>query len=649
MKKHLGLLLIIPILSTCISCGNTTSSSSYTPETDLERVFEKLTNNNFTLDYTDSLLDLQNKERHQKYYYTEYSCQTEGDLSSGGIAQGDDVVFRYNIVDGEVVSGTPLVNYSTGIRYDSIYSYTYGLQSFDISKLPKTKNSDGYYVYEYGKNFSNDITFMAVFLGQGYSGYYPDETKIKVVKDTLIIETLLMTYTWDDGTEFGRNTINTVVYDIGKTENTEIKQYLQDGKTSKQPLDLRFFKLIQPYLYSTNYTCDIDSMGMIDPSYRLKMTSKYTEKATAETFDGDSYSSGYVVYDGIVSSYNIINEKVVISDTPSSDGSSFYSSIYGQIIAYDFTSLTYDLFLGYIDEEHENSYYLTDNQLLNYLAYMCYIPFTEEMMCDRVRIEIIDDETHSFNLYFELHNTLTNTYLGLFKAKYYNLNNTSIPEVDRYLKRGDLPSTQSKETLNEVLSLFKKGNYSMDSNTGAGLAKYYFTENYFYEELYQNPANNIGYIKEGNAIYKFNIVDGVVTVNRNQNFAEGSSPMTLPGCGTMYLVTDDDLGYLSHFDDALYNVDNYKVSSLIGEEVWEITDLELSQNLFTYFYGDIDVILPLGTGLIVSKGEDSYDTRVTFMSAFRASDGSFDNAYYFTYYDIGNTSHAIIDEYLANI
>ena len=41
MKKHLGLFLIIPILSTCFSCGNTTSSSSYTPETDLERVFER--------------------------------------------------------------------------------------------------------------------------------------------------------------------------------------------------------------------------------------------------------------------------------------------------------------------------------------------------------------------------------------------------------------------------------------------------------------------------------------------------------------------------------------------------------------------------------------------------------------------------------
>ena len=520
MKKKLGLFLIIPLLATCFSCGETNNTPSYIPETDLERVFEKLTKNNFTLDYTDSFLDLQNRERHQKYYYTEYSCESEGDLGGGGVAQNDDVVFRYNIVDNEIVAGTPLVNYSTGIRYDSIYSYTYGLQSFDISKLPKTKDSSGYYVYEYGKNFHNDVTFMAVFLGEGFSGYYPEETKIKVVKDTLIIETLLMTYTWDDGTEFGRNTINTVVYDVGKTENPEIKQYLIDGKSSKKPLDLTFFKAFHPYMYSTNYTCDIDSSGMIDPSYRFKMTTKYTDLATEEVFEGSPATSGYVLYDGIVSSYTTVNNKVLITDTPSSDGSSFYYSIYGEIIAYDFTALTYDLFIGYIDEQHDNSYYLTDNQLLNYLAYMCYIPLSEETYCDKVRFEIVDNETHSFKLYFDLYNKQTNTDLGLYTAYFYDLNTTSIPAIDRYLKKGDLPSTQTKEDLNEILTLFKTGNYSMDTNTGAGLAKYYFTENYFYEELYQNPANNLGYIKEGDAVYKFNIIDNEVTVDRSKNYAE---------------------------------------------------------------------------------------------------------------------------------
>jgi len=648
MKKRFGLFLIIPLLSTCFSCGNNNNSSSYVPETDLEKVFEKLTKNNFTLDYTDSLLDLQNKERHQKYYYTEYSCEAEGDISKGGIAQGDDVVFRYNLVDGEVVSGTPLINFSTGIRYDSIYSYTYGLQSFDISKLPKEKNSEGYYIYEYGNDYSNDITFMAVFLNQGFSGYYPEETRIKVVKDTLIIETLLMTYTWDDGTEFGRNTINTVVYDVGKTENTEIKKYLEDGKSSKNPLDLRFFKMMQPYLYSTNYTCSIDSTKIIDPSSRLKMTTKYTDVAIEELFESETHSSGYILYNGVVSSYSVINEKVVIEDTPTKDGSTFYTSIYGDIITYDFTSLFYDLFVGYIDEENENSYYLTDNQLINYLAYMCYIPLSEEMSCNKIRFEIVNEETHAFKLYFDLYNEITNTYLGLFSASFYDLNNTSIPAVDRYLKLGDSPSTQTKDDLKEVLDLFKSGNYSMDVNASAGLAKYYFTENYFYEELYQDPNNNIGYIKEGSAIYKFNIIDNVVTVNRSKNYAEGTAPMSLPGCGTMYLVTEDDLGYLSHFSEELYNLDNYQKSSLLGQEVWEINNLELSKSLFDYFYGNVDVILPLGTGLLVSKGEDPYDSRVTFMSAFRASNGAFDNAFYFTYYDIGNTAHPIIESYLAN-
>ena len=71
LNKFTSLLLIF----TLFGCDNATSSlisnissSSFTPSNDVERIFYKLKDNNYTIDFYDSLYDLGNKERNSKYY-----------------------------------------------------------------------------------------------------------------------------------------------------------------------------------------------------------------------------------------------------------------------------------------------------------------------------------------------------------------------------------------------------------------------------------------------------------------------------------------------------------------------------------------------------------------------------------------------------
>ena len=62
-----------------------------------------------------------------------------------------------------------------------------------------------------------------------------------------------------------------------------------------------------------------------------------------------------------------------------------------------------------------------------------------------------------------------------------------------------------EKALENVLNMFKNNNYSCDVLTSAGLAKFYNTENYFYEELYGNPNSNFGYMKVNDSIYQFSV------------------------------------------------------------------------------------------------------------------------------------------------
>ncbi len=185
--------------------------------------------------------------------------------------------------------------------------------------------------------------------------------------------------------------------------------------------------------------------------------------------------------------------------------------------------------------------------------------------------------------------------------------------------------------------------------TGAGMAKYYNTENYFYEEVYGSANNNYGLIKleEGGAydpgLYEFYITDGEVYVTTSTDY---SNSIEFPGVG-LYLGYDDDAGYFHLLDDCIYDYDSYEIAS-IGDDInyWNNTtsgfaDLAMGYLTmqFTYSY-----ILPKGAGFVVRNEEDNM--RLTFLSNYLASDGSAEGYTSVTYYDIGSTSYEILDNWL---
>lgn len=643
MKKLFALLL-----SSILSFGALTScgDNSFTPKNDLERVMLKLKDNNFSLDYYCSYLNTGNVEQNQKFYFTENAYQSDGYLGFGGVAYDNENVFKYTLDNGEVVSGQPLINNNSGMRYGNVYEHIQGMQDFDVSKLSYKDLGNNQYEYICGNDYNNDKIFLAVFIRYSIlSSVMPEKIIMSVVKDTITFDCILMSYYLDDGTYVGRNDARATVYNVGTTHLDEIDNYLEDGKTSKKPLDNRIIRLINPYMHSNNYTVYLDSTGMSGQNF--KAYEYFTDKAYYEVPDYDSANTaiGYIESQGAVHAYTInADEQVEIIGTPQadSDGNPYYN-LYGDMFQYTFQSLYYANFIGYIDEEHPNSYIITDSQFVYTLAYLCYVEINEELYTDRARIEIVDEEKHEFNVYFDLINKATKQKLGTYKASFFDLNNTSIPAVDRYLNIGGSPKEQTKQDLQEVLTKFSEGNYSMDSLTHAGIAKNYFTSNYYFLELYQDKNNNVGFIKIDDKIHQFYIYDGVMNVNLSTTYN-----IQLPGCGT-FMFSDDDLSYISHFDEQICNADNYEKAYASGIEFWKNTYPGFSQRMYNYIFNSASGAYPMGSGFTVSNSDNPYDTRVTLHSTYVLTDGSTYGSMSYTYYDIGNTSHPIIEAYLNNL
>ena len=647
------LALFIP-LAACSPTQNPTSEPTYTPVNDLERVFEKMQNNNFSTDITLVSINNQSVPLNRKVYYTPYSIETEGDFGFSGFAQDEDTVFRYAYQNQDVITGSPIINSNNGLRYTSLYDYRKSLQNFDISALPDEKGSDGYYVYDWGKNRNNDGIMLEIFLAMSSSSLLPVETKMKVIGNTIECKTVVLEYFEDENGNMLKDTIDTVIYNVGETENPIIKEYLDTGKTFKQPLDNKFHRVINSYFTYENYTVDIDaslvlnSDGNPSGAHALK---KMTENAVSYNTGGGE--SGYVMVGGIAHQFKVVNDIAQMVSTPYADSDfNYFTGIVGQIEAACFRYLDHSSFVGYKVDNTENKYVLADSYLLSMLSSMCLIDLSDEMTVDRVIFEILDEENREFSITFEYYNRLTNRNLGTMVAVFKNHRKTSIPAVDRYLNKGDNPTTQNKQDIIDVLELFKKGNYSYDGVTGAGITKYYFTENYMIAVPYTtyNRNNNYGFIKIGNSIYEFNYNFDLneVTIDKTVDYASGSNPMTLPGTGDRFLISDNDLGYISHLTEELYNYDNYEVTYQYGQHYWKNKSSTFSTTCFEYFktYSNI---LPTGSGVIASKADNTYDTRLTIVSNFISNDGVYSGSYEFTFYDIGNTSLPGVDKYLENL
>ena len=151
-----------------------------------------------------------------------------------------------------------------------------------------------------------------------------------------------------------------------------------------------------------------------------------------------------------------------------------------------------------------------------------------------------------------------------------------------------------------------------------------------------------GYIKQDNHIYEFSILNNEMKVDTTIDY---SASIKLPGCGS-FMHAGDDLQYLSHFDDGLYTFGNYDKLSVAGEDCYKVINASLSSKLFNYFFGTPEAILNTGVGIKFSNSDDPYDTRVTFIASFVASDGSYQASVSYTYYDIGNSSHPVVEAYL---
>ncbi|MCQ2773009.1 MAG: hypothetical protein MJ238_07060 [Bacilli bacterium] len=660
MKKK-SLIALIPFITVLFSCGNneissilsgskadtgSDLSSVYEPETELERAFLKMRDgNNFTLQTTELQPNNDYTPVNETYYFTDYSLQAEGDKGFMGVAQGRDVIFRYTIKDGDIVSGAPLINQFTGSRYESIFSYTYTFKDLDVSKLPKTKNDDGYYYYQYGRSEKNDLIMDCALLRLSSKPVSePTYLKFKVVGGVIMGDACILDYGWGDPgmTENHKFTSTFTVYDIGSTENKEIKAYLDSGKTSKKPLDMRFFNFINPYLMSENYKIDMDSRGM--PGNTFYNTELCTPNALIDYQNGSKSGYGYMLHKGVVHRFTLDeNDNLAISGTVTDEDYNFYTSIYLQMLSYSFEDLSFSNFVGYIDDDNPNLYYLTDSQLIYGLSYLCYVQTSDEMSCKEIMLEIIDDDTHEFKLHFPLKNRLTNRELGTYTCRFYDMGKVEIPAVDEYVSPGDDPTTQTTSDLVSVLNEFKKNNYSFECLSSVGLAKYVCTENYFYCSVYGSDINNYGFLKEDGHIYEFSIDNGVMNIDRTVDHKDS---IKLPGVGA-FLLSDDDCGYMSTLDSELYNERNYEVDEVMGTKVWKINNSTLSSKIFNYIWSNPRSMRPYGTGLLVKNVQGKM--KLSFYSTGVYTSGTYAGYYNqdtITYFDIGTSSVPVVEEYL---
>ena len=669
MKKFLSILCFSCLLSGSLaSCTNgdniedsTISNELPAPKGALQEIFYKLSNNNFSLSYTDRYAAL-GVTRTQETRYTSYSLESNGDLGFNGYAQNDECVFSYNIVDNEIVSGVPVIDYNNGILITDIYNYRDGLQNFDYTFLPSDYKSGEEYIYEFGKNELNDELLVSVFLRKTYNpAAKPKEIKMKVVAGNLMVDCINTYYEIQDDYD----TCQVVTFDIGTTENSLIKKYLDDGKTSKTPLDSKFYQLIAPYLQSYNYKTTLDARELKTEDgmgYETFVQDQYfTENAILfdTTSDDVSTVSGVIqTIAGTVSEFemdSMSSKKLNIVSTPQNQDGEYYTYLYDEYLTYSMASLNFSNFIGYIDEEHKNSYYITDSQTCSILSYIClYETNDTDRALRSLRLEVNDWDTNEFTLYFDIYNRSTNLDKGVFKATFSSVDNLDFDAVDRYLNIGEMAYTQDKSTLESVLNKFKNHNYSTDLYTSAGLAKAYYTKDYYYLEPYGNPLNNEGFIKIDDAVYEFkltydseNNVSGI-NIDKSLDYAAAYG-MKLPGCGTYNGNLNDDLYYFSAFSDDLYNFDEYYTDSIFGYSYWRNGTTGLSQKILDYFYPNNTSALPQGSGFMVSDGgKDPYDTRVTLISVYSSADQSQYGAVMSTFYDIENTGLPYLDQYIQN-
>jgi len=644
MRKLKNMLVLPLILMSLASCNNQVDSSSQVElKTDLQKIFYKLKSNNFTYNL-EKYHNYEFTTTYSSYYYTSYSFQMEEDNTKRGVAQKEDYIFEYTYSDNTITPSTPKVNTSTGVRYSSIYEFTTSFENIDLESLPDTLDESGYYNYTFGENTNNDKLIMPILFRLDAASIPPKSLKMKVIGNNLEIQG-----------ESGSSTYQFKGYisDIDSTENTLIKNYLDEGKDALFPIDKRFFKFINPYFFSHNYTIDMDATKFKSNGTfsQFKMTEYSTDNAIYDELKYNTYSkTGYFYYLGAVHQFSYENNEFNITSTPQADSDgNFYDSIYDgdyPCLSYTLTDLSFSNISGYISPNDEDTYVITDSQFCYYLGSTVLLSQSDECYYKQVEIKIVNDDTHEFMATFKPYNKSTGEEYGEYSARFYNLNNTKIDIVDKYTYLGDEPS-EDKTTLKEALDLFKTNNYSMDILSSVGLTKVYFSENYMYQEAYGNSSNNAGFMKIKDSIYEFSVSNNQVNIDSSTDYA--TKGMELPGVGS-YFQADDDASYFSCFNkDDMYNLDNYTIANVSGLNIYKNTASNFSAKFNSYLYGSsyTNYVLPNGTGFVASKDGDNY--HLSLINGILSTDGTQQGYVSFTFYDLEKTSYSIIDEYINSL
>ena len=219
--------LLILGLSTLllVGCNTTTTSSDRTGDyNELQRMFETLQDNSFTVTYEMNYASSTHSST-QTVMYTDYAIESSGYLGFHSVAQGDELIFPYTRdSEGTIISQAPVVNYYSGLRYMRIDEYQTTFNSIDIEDVVVTYE-DGYYNYDFDSNTADNNAAMISLMALMSSGSLnPTSLRFQIVGDSLVAETVGIVYS-----EEARDTTTARFYNVGSTEISDIKEYLDEG------------------------------------------------------------------------------------------------------------------------------------------------------------------------------------------------------------------------------------------------------------------------------------------------------------------------------------------------------------------------------------------------------------------------------------
>ena len=660
--------LLILGLSTLLLVGCNTTTTSSDPAGDyneLQRMFETLQDNSFTATYEMNYASSTHSST-QTVMYTDYAIESSGYLGFHSVAQGDELIFPYTRdSEGTIISQAPVVNYYSGLRYMRIDEYQTTFNSIDIEDVVVTYE-DGYYDYDFDSNTADNNAAMISLMALMSSGSLnPTSLRFQIVGNSLVAETVGIVYS-----EEARDTTTARFYNVGSTEISDIKEYLDEGGTAKEFVDDRFVAFMLPYFVSTNYSIDVDLTNLDGSMSSPEYTKKYTDDTEFNLVgDDEREGNGYVQYQGVVMQYTVDEEyNVDFTQAYAASSSDVATDLWGQRVGSSFLDVAPTNLTGYKDVVNgETRYHITDTQFITSITNLANCGYSDEYFLDEIVITIDDFDNHIFTVELNYYNRPSSIDLGTAYVTFYDLNNTVVRSVDRLLFTGENARSQDKAEFEEMMNLFRTNNYSeyLYGEGNYDMSRYVYNEDYMYMHFNASLIGGEGYIKTSSSTNNFTIESGD---SGEEVTVEGSFNGQLPGTG-MYFGANNDLAYLSspvaytsssvdqektaQLREDLYNMDNYSVRQIGDLSVWVNTTDSVMNWAKTYFANITGTrYSPFAVGFQTSKKDSNeiyYDmNKVTFyLFVYDTTDGS-ELWTSFTYFNVGGSSIDVVEQYLES-